>query len=208
MSAPIGVGMLSTFLFQVVDTYFVGQLGAHALAALGFAATTYFLFVALFMGMAVGVSALVGRAKGAGDESLAARYATVSVGVGCAVSAVLAGVGYALMEPTFRLLGAGPELLELVTSYMGPLYVGLPLLVVALVAGAAVRAVGVVGPTEAVMALAGGVNVVLDYVLIFGIGPFPRWELFGAAVATVLSWAVAAAFMLVLQARHRLLSAA
>ena len=45
MSLPISIGMLSTFLFQVVDTYFVGQLGANELAALSFASTIYFLVV-------------------------------------------------------------------------------------------------------------------------------------------------------------------
>ena len=48
MSLPISIGMLSIFLFQVVDTYFVGQLGANALAALSFASTVYFLMVGLF----------------------------------------------------------------------------------------------------------------------------------------------------------------
>ena len=45
MSVPISIGMLSTFLFQVIDTYFVGQLGANELAALSFASTVYFLLV-------------------------------------------------------------------------------------------------------------------------------------------------------------------
>ena len=67
MSLPISIGMLSTFLFQVIDTYFVGQLGADALAALSFASTLYFLVVGWFMGLAVGVSIIIGTAKGGGQ---------------------------------------------------------------------------------------------------------------------------------------------
>ncbi len=53
MSLPISIGMLSTFLFQVIDTYFVGQLGGKALAALSFASTFYFLLVGLFIGLSL-----------------------------------------------------------------------------------------------------------------------------------------------------------
>ncbi len=60
MSLRISIGMLSTFLFQVIDTYFVNQLGANALAALGFASTVYFLLVGLFIGLSVGVSIIIG----------------------------------------------------------------------------------------------------------------------------------------------------
>ena len=126
MSAPISIGMLSTFLFQVVDTFFVGQLGSRELAALGFAATTYFLAVALFMGMAVGVSALVGGALGAGNRALARRYATVSSSVAIGISVAVAGVGIVSLHPLFTALGASPELIPLIDEYMTVLYAGMP----------------------------------------------------------------------------------
>ena len=59
MSLPISIGMLSTFLFQVVDTYFVGQIDAESLAALSFASTIYFLIVGTFIGLTVGVLSLI-----------------------------------------------------------------------------------------------------------------------------------------------------
>ena len=206
MAGPISLGMLSTFLFQVVDTYFVGQLGPNELAALGFSATTYFLAVALFMGMAVGVSALVGKARGEGDRVLSARYATVALGVALAVSVCLSALGLVLLEPTFVLLGATPELIPLIDQYMSTLYFGLPLLIVGLVGGAAIRATGVIAPPEIIMGVAGIINVVFDYLLIFGVGPFPRWGLFGAAAATVLSWTFVAILMTVVAARQGLLT--
>lgn len=204
MSGPISLGMLSTFLFQVVDTYFVGQLGPDALAALSFAATTYFLAVALFMGMAVGVSALVGRAQGENDPVLAARYATVSLGVALTIALALCAAGLWLLEPTFTLLGAPAALIPLISAYMSTLYYGLPLLILTLVGIAAIRASGEVVPQMLVMMTAGIINVVFDYVLIFGIGPFPEWGLFGAAVATVASWVFAALAIGVLFVRRRL----
>ncbi len=208
MSAPISLGMLATFLFQVVDTFFVGQLGPSELAALGFAATAYFLAVALFMGMAVGVSSLVGNALGQGDEHLARRYATVSSLLAAAVAIALCGIGLATLRPLFRLLGAGPELIPLIAEYMSILYYGLPLLVVGLVGSAAIRATGRVKAPEIVMGIAGCINLVLDYVLIFGVGPFPRMELAGAALATVASWVFVCACIVALLFRRQLVTLA
>ncbi len=64
MSVPISMGMLSTFLFQIVDTIFVGQLGAEAVTALSFSSTLFFLLVGTFIGLAVGVSIRVGVLSG------------------------------------------------------------------------------------------------------------------------------------------------
>ena len=158
------------------------------------------------MGMAVGVSALVGRAQGEGNRVLAARYTTVSVVVALVISTALSAGGLLLLTPTFELLGAPPELIPLIDDYMSTLYYGLPLLIVTLVGIAAIRASGVVVPQMVVMVTAGVVNVVFDYLLIFGVGPFPAWGLFGAAVATVLSWVFAAIAITTLVVRRRLLT--
>ena len=122
MSAPIAVGMLSTFLFQVIDTWFVGQLGPAPLAALAFAATVYFFLVALLMGLAVGVSALVGAALGAGRTQEGRRYASIALGFGVVVTVALAPAGVATVAPLFGGLGAGAELLPLIDAYIAPLY--------------------------------------------------------------------------------------
>ena len=77
MAAPISMGMLSTFLFQIVDTYFVGQLGSAELAALAFSSTAYLVFVSLFMGLSVGVSAVVAKAVGSGQRDRAQGLVTI-----------------------------------------------------------------------------------------------------------------------------------
>lgn len=78
MSVPISIGMLSTFLFQVINTYFVGQLGFQALAALSFSSTLYFLLVGMFMGLSVGVSILVGESHGMGKIFNVKSIGTIS----------------------------------------------------------------------------------------------------------------------------------
>jgi len=206
MSWPIALAMVSTFLFQVVDTYFVGQLGANELAALGFAATIYLLLVALFMGAAVAVSSVAGHALGAGRQDDARVTTNVGLVFGFGITSVLCAVGYLTIPSLFSALGAAGELVPLIADYMKPIYTGMPLLIVGLVGDAALRATGDTRTSAWVMGIAGVINVVLDYFLVFGIGPFPRWELFGAAIATVTSWVFVAVAMLAALKRKQLVS--
>ncbi len=188
MSVPISLGMLSTFLFQIVDTYLVGQLGTDALAALSFSSTLFFLLVGLFMGLSVGVSIIVGQAKGAGDDEKA--YTTVRIGglICLGLSILLSGLAIAFIDPTFTALGAPAELLLPIRMYTVPILAGIPLLNMGLLIGGVLRATGNVTKPEVLMGIAGVINLVFDYGLIFGKWGLPELGLQGAAFATVLSW--------------------
>lgn len=188
MSVPISIGMLSTFLFQVVDTFFVGQLGADALAALSFSSTLYFLMVGLFMGFSVGISILVGEASGKGEASRVSSFASIGVTVAVLLSVGFSAVILLFLEPIFVLLGASSFLFPMIKAYMVPLVSGMPLLTFGMVSGGTLRAVGMVNPLEVIMAVAGVINLLFDYLLIFGVGKFPELGIQGAAVATVISW--------------------
>ena len=188
MASPISIGMLSTFLFQVIDTYFVGKLGAKELAALGFASSIYLLLVNLFMGIAVGLSALVGRSLGENNQGQARSYTLLAVLFTLLLSSFLSLVGILGMRPLFHFLGADPQTLFFIEQYMFVIFLGLPILNTSLVASSAIRATGNIKPPEIIMGIAGIINLILDYLLIFGVGPFPRMEIAGAAWATFASW--------------------
>ncbi|KZK88733.1 Multidrug export protein MepA [Pseudovibrio sp. W64] len=188
MAAPISIGMLSTFLFQIVDSYFVGKLGSNELAALAFSSSAFFLFAAVFMGFSVGVSAVIARAVGSGERQKAKMLTMVSLALVVLVAVSLSLAGRAFIGPTFSALGASKDILPLLDAYMGTLYLGLPLLMLGIVGSGAARAVGITKQTEVVFGIAGVINLVFDYLLIFGIGPFPELGLAGAAWATVLSF--------------------
>ena len=188
MAAPIALGMLSTFLFQVVDTYFVGRIGPAPLAVLSFSSPIYFLLLAMVMGLGTGVATVVAKAVGEGDEGAARRLSVLSLVLVAGVATLLCLAGYSLIAPTLRWLGAAPDIVALGESYLGILYLGMPLIMVAVVGGAILRAHGETRRPELIMMTAGAVNLILDYLLIFGVGPFPRLGLAGAALATTLSW--------------------
>ena len=206
ISVPISIGMLSTFLFQVVDTYFVGQLGAEALAALSFSSTLYFLMVGLLIGLSVGISILVGEAQGMNEEAKVKSTTTIGLVIAMLLITGLSAIIIYFLELIFHLLGADPVLVPMIQEYMIPLLSGMPLLTFGLVGGGALRATGNVNPPEIIMGIAGVINLLLDYLLIFGVWVFPEMGIQGAAVATVLSWVFVVLGMTIFLFRKNLLN--
>jgi len=214
MAAPAAVGMLMTFLFQLVDSYFIGQLGSAELAAISFSYPVYFFLISFFIGSAIAVSANVGQALGSKDENKAQALTSLSLLFFMLLLLILGGLAFYFeslsIDAIFVLLGAKVEMLSLIGDYMLPLYLGLFLLIGTLVANSALMAKGVMVKSTIVMALGGLINLVLDYLLIFGFGlsvfdyQLPPMGLAGAAWATVISWFVMLVLMLVLLVQQQL----
>lgn len=190
LALPMVFGMAAIILFNVIDTFYVGRLGAAELAAMSFTFPVVYMLTHLTVGLGVGVTSVISRAIGEGDSDRVRRLTTDGLILANSVVIVLAIAGLASVEPLFRALGAGDELLPLIRSYMLWLYGGIGFLVIPIVGNSAIRATGDTKTPAIIMAVAGLVNIVLDPLLIFGPGPFPRLELQGAAIATVISWAV------------------
>jgi putative MATE family efflux protein len=142
------------------------------------------------VGLGVGLVSVVSRVIGQGEHQRVRRLTSDGLVLANTVVVVLAIVGFVSIEPLFRAMGAGEDLIPLIKSYMLWLYAGVGLLVIPIVGNSAIRATGDTKTPAIIMAVAGVVNIVLDPFLIFGIGPFPRLELQGAAIATVISWGV------------------
>lgn len=198
MSFPISMGMLSTFLFQVIDTYFVGQLGAQALAALSFSSTVYFLVVALLMGLSVGVSVIAAKAVGMREPDKVRLITLVALLTAGLLSVLTRYVVITFIDDMFLFMGADQAILILIRQYLIPLLWGIGALSVGLVGSAVLRANGQAAVPELIMGLGGIINLVLDYGFIFGKLDFPAMGIAGAAQATVWSWIFIAASMLVL----------
>lgn len=189
MSIPISLGMLSTILFQIFDTYFVGTLGPLPLTALGFASTVYFLMIGLFIGFSVGISIIIGKAFGGGELSLVKKVSGLSLIIGFLIAGLLSAVGMLYVDDIFGLMGARQVLLPMIADYMVPLFAGMPLLAVGITAGSILRSTGYVKLPEILFGVAGIINVILDYLFIYGKMGFPELGIRGVAYGTVISWA-------------------
>ncbi|OUS08477.1 hypothetical protein A9Q96_03270 [Rhodobacterales bacterium 52_120_T64] len=205
MAAPISLGMLSTFLFQIVDTYFVGQLGSAELAALAFSSSAYSLFLSVFIGLSVGVSAVVAKTVGSGQRDGARGLTMISLGFVLILSVFLGFTARAMIGPMFTGLGADSEILPLIETYMGILYLSFPFLMLGIIGSGAARAIGVTMESEVIFGISGLINLVFDYLLIFGKGPFPELGLAGAAWATAMSFVFIFLGIMLILRRHGLI---
>ncbi|WP_226667764.1 MATE family efflux transporter [Microbulbifer aggregans] len=190
LALPMVWGILATMSFNVVDTYFVAQLGDAPLAAMSFTFPVVMVVNALAIGLGAGTSSAVARAYGAGDMSRVKRLVTDATLLALVIAIAVSVIGMSTIDPLFRMLGAQDSLLPLIRDYMATWYLGAIFAVVPTVALSALRAIGNSALTGRIMIGVALLNLVIDPILIFGLLGFPRLELQGAALATVTARAI------------------
>lgn len=206
LSLPMYIGILSMIAFNLIDTFFVGRLGTNELAAMSFTFPVVMVIGSLAMGLGIGVSALVSKAIGAGDFERVRRLTSDGLILSVLIVLVAIIVGLLTIEPLFRALGATPDILAFIKQYMTIWYLGVIFVVVPMVGNNIIRATGDTKTPSMIMLVVVIVNGILDPLLIFGIGPFPRMELAGAATATVIARAITLVVALwVIAVRERML---
>ncbi len=206
MTIPVIIGMLITFIFQLADTYFIGKLGVDRLAAMSFTYPIYILFIGLFMGMSSGVSSTVAKALGEKNIVKAKSLAAISLTVFVIIGLFLGIIGFVLITPLFKLLGANNDIIGYLHEYMGIMFPGFFLLVGTLIGNSILMAKGIMIPTTLIMAIGGIINIFLDYFLIFGIGKITAMGISGAALATIISWLITFILMTILLIKEKMVS--
>jgi putative MATE family efflux protein len=139
------------------------------------------------LGIGVGASSLISFAIGEGNHTKVQRITSDSLVLSLVLVSLFITVGYFTIDPLFTTLGATPEVLPLVREYMEIWYLGVPFVIVPMVGNNALRAKGDMKTPAAIMLAIVVVNIILDPLLIFGLGPFPELGLRGAAIATVFA---------------------
>lgn len=190
MALPMVFGITTVMLFGLVDTFFIGLLGTHELAAISFTFPVSFIVMNLMMGLGIGTSVVLSRLLGAGKHHEATRVTSDGLLLALLITCFITGIGLATITPLFTLLGADQHTLPHIHDYMQLWYIGAVFLVIPMVGNSAIRATGDTRTPSLIMILAGILNGILDPLLIFGIGPFPEMGMQGAALASVLAWMV------------------
>lgn len=190
MTVPMMLGIVSLMLFNLADIWFVAQLGTEPMAALAFTFPVSFSVVSLAIGLGIGTSATLARLIGSGSTESAARLATDNLLLTTLLMSVVGLLGQYFADPVFRLMGAAPELMPLIDSYMEVWFAGSVFLVLNMVCNSTFRASGDTRLSASVMLLSSLLNILLDPLLIFGWGPVPAMGIRGAAIASVIAWAI------------------
>jgi MATE family, multidrug efflux pump len=187
MTLPMIFGVLAIVAMNLTDTYFVARLGTKALAAMGFIFPVVFVVASFTTGLGAGVAAVISQAIGKGDSREVQRLTKHSLMLGLLLVGALVAVGMNTIDPLFRALGAGEDTLPLIRAYMEYWYPGMLFLIIPMIGNSAIRATGDTKIPSYIMINAAIINVVLDPLLIFGIGPFPEMGISGAALATIFA---------------------
>lgn len=187
MTVPVVFGIFTMMLQAFADAYFIGRVGDSSLAAISFAFPIFMTITSVAIGLGAGTSSVVARAFGADDERRARRIATDSLILSFSLTAVIAAIGAMTVQPLFAAMGAPPEMMPLIREYMYLLYASVPFVVVGMVGISSMRATGDTRMPSMLMVASAILNILLDPLFIFGLGPVPEMGLNGAGLAALLS---------------------
>ncbi len=186
-ATPFALGLVAIFSFEAADLFFISRLGDEPLAAVSFTMPVIWLIYGIGIGFEAGAASCVSRAVGRKDEDKARRLTTDTLVLATGAALLISLVGLNTIEPVFSLLGATPELMPLISEYLSVWYWVAPLDMALWTSLAALRARGNTLLESKVITAAALLNLALDPIFIFGLFGFPRLEIQGAALATVVS---------------------
>ncbi|CAA0125689.1 Uncharacterised protein [BD1-7 clade bacterium] len=203
MASTNALGLLSLFLVDLVDMYFLSLLGQETLAAaVGFAGTLLFFLTALSIGLQIGVSALVARAEGRRDRESARIICANGVLLSFVTALVVSMGAFIYVKPLLMFLGAKGQTLSYALEFSVILLPSTAVLSVAMVLAAVLRALGNARYSTLAIVAGSAVNAVLDPLFIFVFG----WGIEGAAAASVAArFSILIIAVVALQRRYQFL---
>jgi putative MATE family efflux protein len=186
LAIPMILELVMESTFALVDIFFVSKLGASAVATVGLTETYLFLLYSVAMGLATAVSAIIARRIGEKNRDLAGRTAVQAFFLAflCSVPFTFAGIFYA--RELLTLMGADQWVLDKGYRYMQWMLGGNLVIVLLFVINSIFRGAGDAAIAMRILLISNGLNLVLDPLLIFGLGPVPALGIEGAAIATTI----------------------
>jgi putative MATE family efflux protein len=206
LAVPMILEMVVLNIAMALDTYWVGQLGEAAVAAVTISMTIRWVMNSLANGLGIGGMATVARRIGEQNNKAAAHAATQTILLSAVVSLVLALIGILVARPMLVLLGAEPDVLPLATAYLRVTMGGLFTMILIFVINAMFRGAGEAQIAMRSLVLCSVVTIALEPVLVLGWGPMPALGIAGSAWTFILGFGAGVAFQfwILLSGRSRI----
>lgn len=185
-------------IFALVDTFFVGRIGVEALTTIGLTEVMMTLIYSIGVGLSLAPMALIARFVGQGDTALASRATGQSIVLTLLISTLIAVPAFIYAGDLLRLMGASQSVVKHGVGYTRIMFAGNGIIMLLFLLNGVFRGAGEAATAMRVLWIANGINVVLDPIFIFGLGPIPAFGVEGAAIATTIGRGLGVTYQLYL----------
>lgn len=206
LAIPMILEMMMESAFAVVDIFFVAKLGEHAIATVGLTESVVVLVYAMGFGISMAATALISRRFGEKEYAEAGAAAFQLLIVGGAISIVLGILGWTFAPDILGLMGAEATVIETGVNYTRIIFAGNTAIMLLFLLNGAFRGAGQAHHAMRSLWIANGLNIILDPILIFGIGNIEGFGLEGAAIATTFGRGIGVVYQLyhLFNGKHKL----
>lgn len=196
LSVPMVLEMIMESLFAVVDIFYVGKIGVNAVATIGLTESVLMLVYSIAIGLSMAATATVARRIGEKQNKDAGTAAFQAILISVSLSLVISVLGVVFAKDILRAMGGGEQLVNDGYRYTQILFGGNVTIMLLFLINAIFRGAGDASLAMRSLWIANGLNIVLDPLFIFGLGPIPAFGLEGAAIATTIGRGTGVAFQL------------
>ncbi|NBF41316.1 MAG: MATE family efflux transporter [Spirochaetes bacterium] len=201
LATPIMLANLFQMFYNLADAFFLGRIGREAVSAVAISFNIVMLIVVVGSGLATAGQTLISQSRGRGDQKRVDFYLGQMTTSLLGFSLIISLAGGVLIPALLALLQVPPDAFPQTQQYLRIIFAGLPFMFLFFVMQAAMQGIGDSMTPLLIQAGTIVLNIALDPLLIFGVGPLPRMEVAGAAVATVISRSMGSAVALLILLR-------
>ena len=186
IAIPSSVGLFFNTMYNVVDTFYIGQISTQAISALTYSFLIFFMLLSISFGLSSAMTAYVGGALGKHKKNMAQIYATNGISLFMLIALILTLISFLLLEFIFVTIGASGEVLEYALEYTYIILLGIFPMLIGLGANSVLISLGDTKSYRNILVIGFILNLILDPLFMYGFYFIPAFGISGVAIATIL----------------------